>query len=178
MKKALIVINYQKDFVCGSLANELAVAIEENVCNKIKLYRSNRDDVIFTFDTHDEHYLQTQEGSMLPVPHCLKDSDGWQLYGKVADLCRKEDRLFMKKAFGSSELFDFLRTQSYQSLELVGVVSNICVISNAILAKTALPEVPITIDASCTASNDPRLHEEALDILESMQFHITNRIAK
>ncbi len=178
MKKALIVVDYQNDFVCGNLANPFAAAIEENICNKIKQYREDQEDIIFTFDTHNENYLDTQEGSMLPVPHCLRSSEGWQLYGKTAVLLHENDCCFVKESFGSPELFDFLRTRSYQSIELVGVVSNICVISNAILSKTALPEVPIIIDASCTASNDPELHEKTMDVLESMQFQVINRTAK
>ena len=178
MKKALIVVDYQNDFVCGSLANVFAAAIEERICDKIKQYRESQEDIIFTFDTHNENYLHTQEGSMLPVPHCLRSSDGWQLYGETAVLLHENDRCFVKESFGSPELFDFLRTRNYQSVELVGVVSNICVMSNAILAKTALPETPIIIYASCTASNDPELHEKAMDILESMQFKVINRTAK
>lgn len=178
MKKALIVVDYQNDFVCGSLANPFAAAIEENICHKIKQYRESQADIIFTFDTHNDNYLKTQEGGMLPVPHCLNGTNGWQLYGQVAALLHENDRCFVKGSFGSPELFDFLRTQNYQSIELIGVVSNICVISNAILAKTALPEVPIIVDASCTASNDPQLHEKAMDVLESMQFQVINRTAK
>lgn len=175
MKKLLIVVDYQNDFVNGSLGSPYAAAIEETVCAKIRAYRAAGDDVAFTFDTHEADYLDTQEGKKLPIPHCMEGTDGWALYGKTAAMFEEGDCCFKKDCFGSADLFTYLKASSYMSVELIGVVTNICVISNAVLAKTALPETPVFVDASCTASNDPILHEKALDVLESMQVEVIGR---
>lgn len=172
MKKLLIVIDYQKDFVDGTLGFPKAVELENPIVKKIKQYRSNNDDIAFTFDTHEKEYLSTQEGKYLPISHCIKDTDGWQLYGKVADLIESNDKVFYKPSFGSIELFEFIRNTSYSSIELVGVVSNICVLSNAVLCKTAKPEVRVIVDSSCVASNDDSLNEAALKVLKSIQVDV------
>ena len=176
MKKLLIVVDYQKDFVDGSLGFPSAVALEEKIVDKIKAYRKNNDEIVFTFDTHEKEYLDSQEGQHLPVPHCIRETNGWELYGHVADLKEESDQFFVKPTFGSGELFDYLREREevYQSIELVGLLSNICVISNAILAKTALPEVPIIVDAACTASHDEILNDQALAVMASLQIQIIN----
>ena len=148
MKKILVVVDYQKDFVNGSLGFDKAVTLEKGIYQKIKQYKQNSDEVVFTFDTHDDNYLQTQEGRNLPVPHCLRNTEGWDLYGKIADLCDETSKRFKKITFGSLELADYLTNKDYVSVELIGVVSNICVISNAIIAKAALPEAEIIVDAS------------------------------
>ena len=175
MKKLLIIVDYQNDFVSGSLGNPFASAIEGAVVEKIKQYRENGDEIAFTFDTHDDQYMQTQEGKHLPVPHCQKGSSGWQLFGKVAALIQPEDQRFCKSCFGSADMFDFLRHKTYESVELAGVVTNICVLSNAVLVKTALPETTVLVDAAATASNDPDLHQKALDILESIHVTVINK---
>ena len=175
MKKILVVVDYQKDFVDGSLGFEKAVALESRIEKKIKQYRGSGYEVAFTFDTHGDNYLNTQEGKNLPVPHCIVDTEGWNLYGKVATLYDENTRRFEKPTFGSMELAKYLSGNGYDSVELVGVVSNICVISNAILAKAALPEAEIIVDASCTASNDDSLNEKAFDVMEGMQIKVINR---
>lgn len=176
MKKLLIVVDYQNDFVSGSLGFPKAQELETKIASKIKTYRQNGDDVIFTFDTHGENYMDTQEGKNLPVKHCICNTKGWELYNSVADMKNDNDVCFNKNSFGSPELFRYLCDHPYESIELVGVVSNICVISNAILAKTALTEVPVTVDAACVASNDDSLNEKALDVMESLQIKVINRI--
>mgnify|MGYP000960592189 CR=1 FL=1 len=175
MKKLLIVVDYQVDFVNGSLGFEKAAELEDRIAEKIMAYKKRGDEVIFTLDTHTAEYPDTQEGKNLPITHCIENSEGWQLYGKIAGLQDQKDRVFKKPAFGSAELFDFLRSTPYQSIELVGVVSNICVISNAVLAKTAQPETPVLVDAACVASNDPALNEAALNVMESLQIQVINR---
>lgn len=175
MKRLLIVVDYQKDFVDGSLGFAKAAELEQPIADKIDKYRKNDDEIIFTLDTHDEDYLHTQEGELLPVTHCIRGTSGNRLYGRIAALQRDTDSCFHKPSFGSAELFEYLKNKAYRSIELVGVVSNICVISNAVLAKTALPEVPIIIDAACTASNDDRLNEAALDVMAGLQIQIMNR---
>ncbi|SHI88705.1 cysteine hydrolase family protein [Desulfosporosinus lacus] len=175
MKKILVVVDYQKDFVSGSLGFEKAISLETRIRHKIKQYKQNGDEVVFTFDTHNDNYLQTQEGKNLPILHCVRNTEGWNLYGKVAELCDKTSKRFEKITFGSLELATYLTNNEYDCVELIGVVSNICVISNAIIAKAALPEAKIIVDASCTASNDESLNQKALDVMQGMQIEIINR---
>ena len=175
MKKCLIIVDYQNDFVSGSLGFPEAALLERNIVKKIEQYRDNGGEVIFTFDTHGEDYMNTQEGRNLPVAHCLQDTPGHRLYGQIADLAQETDRQFCKNTFGSDALYMYLKTEPFESIELVGLVSNICVISNAILAKTAQPETTIIVDANCTASNDGRLNSAALDVMESLQVKIIKK---
>lgn len=176
MKRLLIVVDYQNDFVTGSLGFEQAAALEKPIAEKIKAYHDLGKDgqVIFTMDTHDRHYLESQEGKNLPVPHCLEGEDGWQLYGQVKDVKGEEDLVFSKPTFGSLELADYLRNKGdqYESVEFVGVVTNICVISNIMLVKAAMPQVPQIVDASCVASNDPKLQQAALEVMESVHVKV------
>jgi nicotinamidase-related amidase len=175
MKSILLVIDYQTDFVDGALGFPKAVALETAIVQKIEQYKQNGDAIAFTLDTHRPDYLETQEGKKLPVTHCLKGTPGWQLHGKVAGLCDEADRRFEKGAFGSMELAGYLAQQGYDRVELAGVVSHICVLSNAVLAKAALPEAEIVIDAACTASYDESLHAAALDLMAGLQMTIINR---
>lgn len=175
MKKLLIVVDYQNDFVNGSLGFPEAERLEAPIAEKIALYREEGQSVAFTFDTHDENYLNTQEGRRLPIPHCIRGTEGWELFGRVAGLVCDGDKLIYKPAFGSAELFDYLRQSDYDSIELVGLVADICVISNAALAKAALPEAEVTVDAACTASADPEKKCAALEIMSSLQINVINR---
>lgn len=175
MKKCLIIVDYQNDFVDGSLGFTRAIDLEYPIANKIDEYRKNGDDVIFTLDTHGENYMQTREGRFLPIEHCIKGSNGHKLYGAVGKRLLEGDKCFFKPSFGSDELYEYLKDSNYSSIELVGVVTNICVISNAILAKTACPEIDIIVDASCVASNDNAINEKALDVMEGLQIKIINR---
>jgi len=175
LKKILVVVDYQKDFVNGSLGFDRAATLEKAIGQKIELYKHNGDEVVFTLDTHNDNYLQTQEGINLPVPHCIRNTEGWKVYGKIADLCDETTKRFEKATFGSLELAAYLANKKYDRVELIGVVSNICVISNAILAKAALPEAEIIVDASCTASFDESLNQKSLDVMQGMQIDIINR---
>lgn len=176
MKSLLLVIDYQKDFVDGSLGFPGAEALDGPIAQKIAAYRAAGDDVAFTLDTHGEDYPATQEGRRLPVPHCLRGSEGWELYGKTAQARREGDLTLEKPAFPSLELGNLLREKGYDRVELVGLVSYICVVSNAIIAKAALPEAEIILDAACTAGPDRALHEKALDLMEQgLQITVTNR---
>ena len=172
MKKLLLVIDYQNDFVSGSLGFEQAVSLEDPICRKIESYLKNGDDIIFTLDTHGQDYSSTQEGKKLPVPNCMKGSDGWKVYGKAASYLSKAAAVFEKPTFGSLELGEYLKSHPYESIELCGVVSNICVISNAVLARAALPEAAIVVDSHCTASNDPGLNQKALDVMAGFQVEV------
>lgn len=172
MKKLLVVVDYQNDFVSGSLGFPKAVELEKSICNKIKEYRQNNDTVIFTLDTHENDYMQTQEGQNLPVPHCIKNTDGIKLYGKVAELVLPDDIMMEKNTFGAKGLAKYFEQNSYDLVEFVGVVSNICVISNAVIAKAFLPEAEIVIESSCVASNDDTMNEKALDVMKGLQMKV------
>ena len=175
MKQCLIVVDYQNDFVTGSLGFPEAAELEERIAQKIREYRDRGDEVMFTFDTHNSTYLLSREGRFLPVPHSIGGTEGHKLYGKVGEMATDDDWCFIKYTFGSDALYDFLKQNAFSKIELVGVVTNICVISNAVLVRTAQPETDVTVDASCCASNDPILGEKALDVMESLHIVITGR---
>ncbi len=173
MDRLLIVVDYQKDFVDGSLGFPGAETLAAPIAARIAEYRAGGDDVVFTFDTHGPDYADTQEGRKLPVPHCIRGTAGWELYGPVS--ARDGDKTFPKPTFPSLELGKWLEGRGYRQVELCGLVSNICVLSNAVIAKAALPEAEIIVDAGLTASHDPVLHEKALDVLEGIQVTVRNR---
>ncbi len=176
MKKLLLVIDYQKDFVDGAQGLPTAEKLDGPIAAKIAAYRTAGDDVAFTLDTHGENYPDTQEGRRLPIPHCLRGADGWGLYGETGKARREGDMVIEKPAFPSLELGNWLREQGYGQIELVGLVSYICVVSNAVVAKAALPKAEIVVDAACTAGPDPALHEKALDVMEQgLQITVINR---
>ena len=154
MRKILIVIDMQNDFIDGALGTKEAEAIVPAVVRKIKSYPA--DDVYATRDTHPENYLDTQEGEHLPVRHCIKGTAGWQLCKEVAPLI-PEGHIFDKPTFGSV-------------VELVGLCTDICVVSNALLLKAVLPEMKISVDASCCAGVTPQKHEAALETMRSCQI--------
>ncbi|MEI8200368.1 MAG: cysteine hydrolase family protein [Eubacteriales bacterium] len=174
MNKLLVVVDYQNDFVDGSLGFPKAAELHEKICDKILCYRAQGQPIVFTLDTHEPDYIETQEGRNLPVPHCIRGTAGHNLFGRVNSLSQGCEK-FEKGTFGSDLLFTYLQKSIFESIEIVGLVSNICVISNAVLAKTALPEALILVDAACTASFDPLLNEKTLDILEGLQIKVTNR---
>lgn len=175
MSKLLLVIDFQRDFVDGALGFPGAQALDEPIAAKIAAFHAAGEDVVFTFDTHGSHYLDTQEGRKLPVPHCIEDTEGWKLYGKTAQARRADDLCFVKSTFPCLELAEWLCMQDYREVELVGLVSYICVITNAVMVKSALPEAEIVVDAACTAGPDPELHAKCLDVLEGMQVTVRNR---
>lgn len=174
--KALIVVDMQNDFIDGALGTPEAEAIVGNVKAKIEEYRKDSNAVIFTRDTHSENYMDTQEGKKLPVPHCIEGSDGWQI---KAVLEPEEDRIVDKPTFGSYELVELLREideeTPLESIELVGLCTDICVISNAMMIKAAFLEIPVMVDASCCAGVTPASHDNALDAMAMCQIEITGR---
>lgn len=174
-RKLLVVVDYQNDFVDGALGFEGAPLLEDAICSKIDHAHANGDDVVFTMDTHLANYLYTQEGKNLPVAHCIKGSAGWELYGRVKELAAGHPQL-EKNTFGCKVLFDYLlAAPTYDEIELAGLVSNICVISNAVIAKTAQPEAHIVVDAKCTSCLDPELNRKTLDVLQGLQITVLNR---
>lgn len=174
MKRLLIVVDYQNDFVDGALGFAGAELLHDPICKKIKTYKNKNDVVVFTRDTHLPEYLETQEGKNLPVIHCVKGTKGHAFFGDVESLSIGH-KIFEKYTFGSDLLMSYLLAHPFDEIELIGLVSNICVLTNAVVAKTANPEAIIYVDAQCTASFDSVLHEKALDILEGIQVKVTNR---
>ena len=166
--KYLIVVDMQVDFITGSLGSPLATAIVPKVVEKVKGFEGK---VIFTRDTHFENYMNTQEGKNLPVPHCIKDSDGWQICEELKPFA---DFVVDKRTFGSIELPALLGSfgEPIESIELCGLCTDICVISNAMVLKAAFPEVPIAVDASCSAGVTVESHNTALAAMRAVQIEI------
>lgn len=175
MKKCLIVVDFQNDFIDGALGFDGADSIKETIINKIKEYKSQKMDVIYTLDTHKKNYLETEEGKNLPVIHCVQGTNGHKITKDVEDLIEKEDKQIIKYSFPSLELGNYLKEGQYDYVELCGLVSNICVISNAIIAKSALPNAHIVVDNLATKSFDPILHEKSLDVMEGLHIEVINR---
>ena len=174
MKKLLVVVDYQNDFVVGSLGFKGAEAIDKFIAEKVLKYREEGADIIYTMDTHGPAYMDMQEGRKLPVIHCQNGTDGWKLYGETGKVCENAMTIG-KHTFGSFDLAMMALNNGYEQIELCGVMMNVSVMANAILLKTAQPEAEIIIDSNCVASPDITLKEKALDVLESMQFTIINR---
>lgn len=180
MKQCLVIVDYQRDFVTGSLGFPGAVAIEQALTARLQTALEQGWDIYCTLDTHDEgRYFTSREGVALPIGHCFAGTDGWKLYGRVGELVSEAPegrvRMVEKNCYGSEDLRERLMRGRYDAVLFGGVVTHICVLSNAILCQSALPDIPITVDAACCASNDPALHEKALDVLEGLNIHVINR---
>lgn len=171
MKQILIIVDMQNDFIDGALGTKEAAAIVPKVEDKIRNFDG---EVFFTRDTHETWYLETQEGKNLPVPHCIRGAEGWQIR-KELDALRKTEPID-KETFGSTDLAaDLLalhEDEEIGSITLVGLCTDICVISNALLIKATLPEVPIYVDAACCAGVTPESHENALKAMEACQIKV------
>ena len=164
-KKTLIVIDMQNDFIDGSLGSKEAVAIVENVKKKIKEYADNGDEIIFTQDTHHEGYLWTNEGKHLPVVHCIEGSEGWKI---KEGLYVEGSPIVMKFSFGYTGWKDY----KLEDVELVGLCTDICVVSNALIIKALYPEIPVKVDSSCCAGVTPESHEAALNTMRMCQSDV------
>lgn len=171
MQDVLVVVDMQNDFIDGALGTKEAVAIVPKVEEKIRNFNGT---VLFTRDTHENWYLETQEGKKLPVSHCIRDTEGWQIRREL-DILRKTEPVD-KETFGSTDLADDLVAMNIddeiKSITFVGLCTDICVISNALLVKAALPEVPIIVDAACCAGVTPESHENALKAMEMCQVEV------
>lgn len=139
MSKLLVVVDYQNDFVTGSLGFDKALEIEPKIINIIKEFKDRGDDVVFTMDTHHDNYMDTTEGKNLPVPHCIEGSWGWELTDSIKDLS-KNCKVFKKYTFGSKDLGRYIESNDYDEIYLIGIVSDICVFSNALVAKSFAKE--------------------------------------
>lgn len=180
--KILIVVDMQKDFIDGALGTKEAVAIVEPVIKRIK--DSNNELILFTQDTHQENYLSTPEGKKLPIIHCIEDSAGWEIDKGVKEawqnnkntivLPQLKDNTFVKPVFGSTALVDFLveKKADIESIEILGLCTDICVVSNAIMIKNALPDIDIAVNAACCAGVSPKTHDEALSVMGMCQIDI------
>ena len=163
----------QNDFLHGALKNEEGIKIIPSVVNKIKEYKANNDLVIATRDTHYENYFDTVEGSYLPVKHCISGSNGHNLYGKVATLFDKsKDVYFEKETFPSLKMANYLANKNYDEVTLCGLVSNICVFTNAIMVKASLPNAKIIIERLLTDSFDKDLQEKSYDVLKGLHIEV------
>lgn len=175
MKKILVVIDMQNDFIDGILGTKEAEQIVPAVVKRIQEFEG---EVLFTRDTHTEEYLQTAEGKKLPVRHCIRGTRGWELHPEIEAMREKKDAVvFDKITFGSTELASYLREhlQSFggiSAIVLCGLCTDICVISNALLLKAFLPEVPILVDASCCAGVTVESHRNALNVMEMCQIDV------
>lgn len=167
MKKVLLVIDMQNDFINGSLGSKEAVAIVPKVVEKVKQAQKNKVKIIFTKDTHEANYLQTSEGKKLPVEHCIKPQAGWEICGQ---LLPHVTEVVEKKTFGSIDLPE--KVKEYDSIELIGLCTDICVISNALLLKAHFPEKKISVDAACCAGVTPASHNNALEAMKMCQIDI------
>jgi len=166
--KFLIVVDMQNDFITGSLGSSMAEAIVENVAKKVSGYDGK---VIFTRDTHFADYMSTQEGKNLPVEHCIKDSDGWQICPELSDYVTD---VVDKPTFGSAELPGVIAGfgKAPECIELCGLCTDICVISNAMILKSAFPECRIIVDSSCCAGVTEQSHNNALNAMKAVQIEV------
>lgn len=171
-EKILVVVDMQNDFINGALGTKEAEGIVDNVIAKIKEYEPQN--IYATRDTHFENYLETGEGKKLPVKHCIKDTEGWMIESRVAE-AMPEAKVIDKPTFGSTDLADMLFARNDKSpieVEIIGVCTDICVVSNALLIKARLPETEIFVDASCCAGVTPQTHEAALETMKMCQINV------
>ncbi len=173
MQKVLVVVDMQNDFIDGALGTPEAVAIVPAVREKIAAFEGI---VLFTRDTHEENYMETQEGRNLPVPHCIRGTKGWEIREELMELCHTNP--IDKLTFGSTELGQILLAMSEEepiaSITFVGLCTDICVISNAMLVKAVLPEVSLVVDAACCAGVSPESHRQALAAMKVCQIAVEN----
>ena len=172
MRKLLIVIDMQNDFIDAALGTKEAVSIVDAVKEKIRSYPA--EDVIATMDTHGENYMDTQEGKYLPVPHCIRGTEGWKIRPDIEELL-KGAKIYEKPTFGSMKMAADLKALSEKEeieLELIGLCTDICVASNALLLKAVMPEVKISVDPACCAGVTPEKHEAALETMRSCQIQV------
>ena len=174
MQKFLIVVDMQNDFIDGALGTKEAAAIVPSVKKKIETFDGK---VVFTRDTHGQNYLDSREGGMLPVSHCIENSDGWQIRFELAEACPNA-KIIDKPTFGSVQLGEYLREENdreaIESITVIGLCTDIYVISNTLLIRAFLPEVSITVDAACCAGVTPESHNTALAAMKSCQIIVEN----
>ena len=171
MKKAIVVVDMQKDFIDGALGTKEAQEMLPHMEAKLSAAQAAGTKLVFTMDTHGEDYLATQEGRRLPVPHCIRGTEGWEIAASLQPFVRAAAAVVEKPAFGSTELPALL--EDCDEIELVGLCTDICVISNALVLKAFYPEKKISVDASCCAGVTPESHAEALRAMKMCQVDVT-----
>lgn len=169
MMRALVVVDYQNDFVDGSLGSEDARSIEDVICQRIESALTDGYKLIFTMDTHRDDYLDTMEGRLLPVRHCIRGTEGHAIYGRVAGYV-PDGTVLEKDTFGCLALTDALA--GCDEVELCGVATDVCVMANAVIARTACPDARIVVRRSCVASYDRDRHNAALELMPSLQIDV------
>jgi len=174
MSKYLVVIDMQNDFLTGALKNDEGVKVIGYIKEKLDHIDADTK-VIFTRDTHQDDYMSSEEGANLPVPHCIENTDGWEITSELVPYINKEN-VFNKNTFGSKELAKFFENlkEDVESVELVGVCTDICVISNALLIKSVLPNAKIYVDAKGCAGVTPKSHDTAIEAMKACHIHILN----
>ena len=179
MCKLLVVVDMQNDFIDGALGTKEAQAIVDNVVAKIKEYQNNTDEcgVIYTMDTHIADYLNTQEGRNLPVAHWIENTNGWRLNDQIDEFAGQAYAVYRKPTFGSLKLATDLNWswRDATEIEFVGLCTDICVLSNVVLVKAALPEAKIIVDAACCAGVTPESHDTALNAMKMIQVEVRNQ---
>ncbi|MBO4775347.1 MAG: cysteine hydrolase [Lachnospiraceae bacterium] len=163
--KTLIVVDMQNDFIDGSLGTKEALAIVDNVKAKIKEYKDNGDEVIFTRDTHHDNYMNTNEGHYLPVVHCIENTKGWEIR---EGLYFEGAKIIDKPSFGYTGWGNF----KFDEIEIIGLCTDICVVSNALILKALNPEIKISVDPKCCAGVTPDSHNAALETMKMCQIEI------
>ncbi len=175
MKKILVVVDMQKDFGDGALGTKEALGIVDNVVAKINTHKG---DIIVTYDTHGDNYMNTSEGKNLPVPHCIEGTDGWKLDARVEEALKdREYKAVKKPTFGAVELPKYIKdTYNLEEIEieLIGLCTDICVVSNALLLKANFTETPISVDATCCAGVTVDTHKAALETMKMCQIKIND----
>lgn len=170
MRKVIVVIDMQNDFIDGALGTKEAQVMLPHLVAKLE--REKDALLIFTQDTHSKNYMETQEGRNLPVPHCIKPEKGWEIAPSLQPFVKKAAAVIEKPAFGSLELPKAVAKLQPDEVELVGLCTDICVISNAMILKAAFPELPVAVDASCCAGVTPASHDNTLQAMKMCQVDI------
>lgn len=170
MKKLLVVVDMQNDFVTGALPNERA----QEFLPKMSEYVKNFDgDVVFTMDTHGENYMNTQEGKNLPVPHCIRGTEGWQIVPELQAFIKPfRENVFEKPTFGSIKLAEWITAAEYEEVYFCGVCTGICVINNVALTKAYCTELPVKVIANLCACVTPETHQNALEAMKVFQVEV------
>lgn len=170
MKKALIVVDYQNDFVDGALGFAGAEKLEPGIAALVQRFLADGDQVVFTLDTHDATYPNTREGRALPVSHCQRDGHGWRLFGALAAYMDDPRVTLLPKVSFAATAYDCLQKDPPTEITLVGVVTNMCVISNAVMLQTLFPQANIIIESSLCGSFDSPLHQKSLEVMAGLQM--------
>ena len=172
MKKLIVVVDMQNDFIDGALGTQEAQLMLPKLVKKLE--QEKEAELIFTLDTHNQYYMDTQEGKNLPVPHCIKPEHGWKITDVLQKFVDKAAAVIEKPSFGSLAFPQAVSKIEADEIELVGLCTDICVISNAMILKAAFPEVTLAVDASCCAGVTPESHATALAAMKMCQIEIRN----